>query len=174
MHSLVFSPCIPSPYLTLLRTVNIYHSLSIIPAYDPLTSEPEPLPSPDSPFSVVFHVYKPSTLIRKSNPGPPEFRLAVIDARTHPTIPTLEDLSCLLATTPLTPPRGGKLDTHLYMRIRHGWRNVILGIVDQGVVSFLRVSDSGFSKSPLHAQKSGGGGGKRGGRHFRGKRGGKR
>ncbi|KMU89657.1 hypothetical protein CIHG_07464 [Coccidioides immitis H538.4] len=39
------------------------------------------------------------------------------------------------------------------MRLRHGWRNVILGIVDQGVVSYLRVADAGFCKEPLYEQK---------------------
>lgn len=37
----------------------------------------------------------------------------------------------------------------MYMRLRHGYRNVILAIVDQGVVSYLRVGDAAFGKEKL-------------------------
>ncbi|KAK2746966.1 tRNA-splicing endonuclease subunit sen54 [Myotisia sp. PD_48] len=134
---------------------DIYQAISIIPTHDPNTPDHEiqrhEIP-PSSPYQVAFHVYKPSTPFKKSNPGPPDFRLAVIDARTHPIVPTLEELSNLLETTPLDPPQGEKMDRLLYMRLRHGFRNVILAIVDQGVISYLRISDSGFIKNPLYDQ----------------------
>lgn len=41
----------------------------------------------------------------------------------------------------------------MYMRLRHGYRNVILAVVDQGVVSFLRVGDAAFGKEKVYAEK---------------------
>ncbi|EEQ30078.1 tRNA-splicing endonuclease subunit sen54 [Microsporum canis] len=144
---------------------DIYRSLSIIPAYDPSRPDGEINQAPTSPpYRVAFNVYKPSTPYKKSSPGEPDFRLAVVDARANPIIPTLENLSALLASTPLDPPLGEKMDRLLYMRLRHGYRNVILAVVDQGVVSYLRISDSGFMKEPLYAQKKGLGPGNKGSR----------
>ncbi|OAL69935.1 tRNA splicing endonuclease subunit [Trichophyton violaceum] len=144
---------------------DIYRSLSIVPAYDPSRPDDEINKTPPSfPYKIAFHVYKPSTPYKKSNPGPPDFRLAVVDARSNPVIPTLENLSALLASTPQDPPRGEKMDRLLYMRLRHGYRNVILAVVDQGVVSYLRISDAGFMKEPLHSQKRNLGPGNKGGR----------
>ena len=34
----------------------------------------------------------------------------------------------------------------MYMRLRHGYRNVVMAVVDQGVVSYLRIADSAFGK----------------------------
>ncbi|EFQ97021.1 hypothetical protein MGYG_00064 [Nannizzia gypsea CBS 118893] len=144
---------------------DIYRSLSIIPAYDPSRPDHEiSPPPPSSPYKIAFHVYKPSTPYKKSSPGLPDFRLAVVNARSNPIIPTLENLSALLASTPLDPPRGERMDRLLYMRLRHGYRNVILAVVDQGVVSYLRISDAGFMKEPLYSQKRNLGPGNKGGR----------
>lgn len=68
-------------------------------------------------------------------------------------MPTLFQLGTLLESTPLDPPRGEKMDRMLYMRLRHGYRNVILAVVDQGVVSFLRVADAAFGKEKIYAEK---------------------
>ncbi|EFE44618.1 tRNA splicing endonuclease subunit (Sen54), putative [Trichophyton verrucosum HKI 0517] len=146
---------------------DIYRSLSIIPAYDPSHPDDEINKNPpSSPYKIAFYVYKPSTPYKKSNPGPPDFRLAVVDARSNPVIPTLENLSALLASTPQDPPRGEKMDRLLYMRLRHGYRNVILAVVDQGVVSYLRISDAGFMKEPLYSQKRNLGPGNKGDSNF--------
>ncbi|EEP79796.1 predicted protein [Uncinocarpus reesii 1704] len=148
---------------------DIYRTLSIIPAFNPAIPDSDPTiiessSRSTSPYRLAFNVYKPSTPFRKSSPGTPDFRLAVINARTHPSVPSLSELGALLANTPLMPPRGEKLDRLMYMRLRHGWRNVILGVVDQGVVSYLRVADAGFIKEPLYEQKAAIGPGGKGGR----------
>ncbi|PGG98745.1 hypothetical protein AJ79_08765 [Helicocarpus griseus UAMH5409] len=157
---------------------DIYRALSIIPTHNPTLSDPSlnaPSPTPSPPYHLAYYVYKPNTPFRKSTPGSPDFRLAVIDSRTHPTLPTLNQLSALLASTPLDPPVGEKMERLMYMRLRHGWRNVILAVVDQGVVSFLRVGDAGFggvrifegggvagNKGPRRSGGNGGNGGKKG------------
>ena len=132
---------------------DIYRLLSIIPTHDPTRPSALTSTSTTPPYRIAFHVYKPSTPFRKSQPGPPDFILAVIDARTYPTLPSLSSLSSLLASTPLAPPRGEKLDRLMYMRLRHGWRNVILAVVDQGVVSYLRIGDAGFAGERLYEHK---------------------
>lgn len=79
-------------------------------------------------------------------------------------MPTVSQLGALLESTPLDPPRGEKMDRLLYMRLKHGYRNVILAVVDQGVVSYLRVSDAAFGKEKNYerAAPKGGKGGFRG------------
>ncbi|KAL1971349.1 hypothetical protein VTN77DRAFT_301 [Rasamsonia byssochlamydoides] len=150
--------------------IDIYRRLSLIPYEDPSTLEP-PTRRTDPPFRIAFHVYKPSTPFRKSAPPTPDFRIAVINSRTQTTLPTLTQLRALLESTPLDPPHGEKMDRQLYMRLRHGYRSVILAVVDQGVVSFLRVADAGFSKEKIYYDKEGPKGPKKGG--FSGRGGGK-
>ncbi|KAJ5120806.1 uncharacterized protein N7515_010194 [Penicillium bovifimosum] len=134
--------------------MDVYRKLAIIPWYDPVTA-PERHPSDTTPpFRVVFHVYKPSTPFKKSAPPPPEFRIAVVSTRDQTTMPTLMQLGSLLESTPLDPPRGEKMDRMMYMRLRHGYRNVIMAVVDQGVVSYLRVADSAFGKEKLFESKA--------------------
>ena len=87
----------------------------------------------------------------------------MVNAREQTTIPTLAQLGTLLETTPLDPPSGEKMKRHLYMRLRHGHRNVILAVVDQGVVSYLRFSDAVFGKEKLYEAKHVPTGSKRGG-----------
>lgn len=45
------------------------------------------------------------------------------------------------------------MDRMMYMRLRYGYRNVILAVVDHGVVSYLRVGDAAFGKEKLYKQK---------------------
>ncbi|PYI11506.1 tRNA splicing endonuclease subunit [Aspergillus sclerotiicarbonarius CBS 121057] len=132
---------------------NIYRSISIIPWYDP-TASPSPPPRTTPPYRVVFHIYKPSTPFKKSAPPTPDFRLAVVNARTHTTFPTSSQLGALLESTPLDPPIGEKMSRQLYMRLRHGYRNVILAVVDEGVVSYLRIADSAFGKEKIYKEKN--------------------
>lgn len=143
---------------------DIYRALSIIPCHDPTLPAPPVPPPTNAPYRLAFHVYKPSTTFRKSNPGPPEFQIAVVSARDNPTVPLLEDLGALLASTPYCPPHGEKMERLMYMRLRHGYRNVILAVVDQGVVSFLKISDSGFGREKLYNAKAPNSGNKGGGR----------
>lgn len=44
------------------------------------------------------------------------------------------------------------MERNVYARLRQGYRSVILAVVDQGVVSYLRVCDAGFSKTPIFAR----------------------
>ncbi|KAL1972960.1 hypothetical protein VTN31DRAFT_6502 [Thermomyces dupontii] len=142
--------------------VNVYNRLALIPTEDVDLERPPPRPT-DPPFRISYHVYKPSTPYKKSAPGNPDFRIAVVNARTT-SVPTLSQLRALLESTPLDPPKGEKMERNVYARLRQGYRSVILAVVDQGVVSYLRVCDAGFSKTPIFAREGpkGSKGGQRG------------
>ncbi|GAM90084.1 hypothetical protein ANO11243_081240 [Dothideomycetidae sp. 11243] len=140
---------------------DIYRSLSLIPFHDPTLRHP---PSQHkSSLQVAFNVWKPSNAaFKKSAPPEPDFRIAVIDARAGP-LPSLAELSGLMDAQPYAPPPD-KPGMQLYAKLRHGYRNVVLAVVDQGVSSFLRVADAGFGKErlferdlrPMKGKKGGG------------------
>lgn len=154
----------------------IYSQLSLIDRHkplplptstDPLVPNP-PLPSqPELPFRTVFAVYKPTRLptFAKTSPGVPDFLIAVTSARDT-ALPSLSQMTALLESTPFTPPdktwTGGE---KRYQRLKHGFRNVVLAVVDQGVISYLRLGEGAFSEERLYEGFSGRGGrgGKRGG-----------
>ncbi|CAG8087036.1 unnamed protein product [Penicillium salamii] len=146
--------------------MDVYRKLAIIPWYDPITASPSNPSDTTAPFRVVFHVWKPSTPVKKSAPPTPEFRVAVLSTRDQTTMPNMTQLGALLESTPLDPPSGEKMERMMYMRLRHGYRNVILAVVDQGVVSYLRVADSAFGKEKLYENQGGPRGPKRGGRGY--------
>nr|POE50073.1 putative trna-splicing endonuclease subunit sen54 [Quercus suber] len=150
--------------------LEIYRRLALIDYHDPTLPVSEPS-STDPAFRVTFHVWKPgSPNFKKSAPGEPDFRIAVVDARIS-AVPTLSQLNALLETTPYAPPPE-KLP--MYQKLKHGYNNVILAIVDQGVVSYLRLSDAAFGKEKLYERTVKPFGGKRGGRGgARGSRGGR-
>lgn len=173
---------------------DVYRLLSIIPTYDPTALQPEPanpittdrpepniLPQhePPPPLRPCFHVWKPHLNFKKSSPGtPPDFSIAVLDARDESTFPTLSQLDSLLRTVPPDPPfqppadgaqRGGAARQY-QSRLKHGWRNVIVAVVDEGVVSYVRIGEGAFGKEKLFEREGGGGGGgKRGGGRGRGR-----
>ncbi|KAF7512198.1 hypothetical protein GJ744_002360 [Endocarpon pusillum] len=168
---------------------DIYRALALIPFHNPTskpqhahtapapTSSPErpsiqpqpPNPSMTSttpPFRISYHVYKPTTPYRKTSPPAPDFHLAVIDAHAHPTIPNLTELGTLLEEMPLHDPRKDeKLKKgRAEMRLKAGTRSVVLAVVDNGVVSFLRLAEMGSGREKIYEGKVGRGGGKRSGR----------
>jgi len=60
-----------------------------------------------SPFEIFFNLYKPSTPFRKTAPGPPDFSVVVVNARTT-LMPSLFELTALfdiLPELPLPQPR---------------------------------------------------------------------
>ncbi|KAJ6024111.1 hypothetical protein N7540_004908 [Penicillium herquei] len=159
----------PSAFTQLLLTIfsqgDVYRRMSLIPWYDPtLAPQRDPLDT-IAPFRVIFHVYKPSTSLKKSALPPPDFRIAVINTREQTTIPTLPQLSALLQGTPVDPPSGEKMERLMYMRLRHGYRNVVLAVVDQGVSSFLRIGDAAFGKEKMYDSKNAPRGGKKHGNY---------
>jgi tRNA-splicing endonuclease subunit Sen54 len=114
-------------------------------------------------------MWKPIPNFRKSDPPPPDFRIAVVNAREM-GIPTLSQLSPLFDSVPLDTTAASK---NMFQKLKDGYRNVIVAVVDSGVTSFLKFGDVGFADEVMYRRKPGAGrGGKYGG--GRGGRGGAR
>lgn len=126
---------------------DIYRSLSLIDWYDPTIQKHSDASPRAQKLQVTWHVWKPNnTAYKKSKPGPPDFHIAVMDSRST-ALPTLADLSGLLDTQHYNPP---PLTMTLYPKLKHGYKSVILAVVDEGVSSFLRLSDAAFGLEPLY------------------------
>ena len=113
-------------------------------------------------LSYCFDVWKPGPNFKKSNPRSPDFQIAVLDARDD-NFPTHKQLDCLLASTsddPL-PERAG---TQVYQKLKHGTKSAILAIVDQGVVSYVRMADSRFGNEQLYERSGKGHSGSKAGK----------
>ncbi|KAJ2902022.1 hypothetical protein MKZ38_001115 [Zalerion maritima] len=157
----------------------IHEKIAIIPRHKLTPLSPS---EPEDPYKVLYFVWQTGGAdFSKTHPPPPDFYMAVVDARQSP-MPTLDQISNLLRTTPWSPPREG---AHLYPRLKHGYRHVVVAAVDQGVINYYRFGEGAFEeelifarfdyvKGPSGGQKTSGRGrgGGRGGRG--GKRGGKR
>jgi tRNA-splicing endonuclease subunit Sen54 len=141
----------------------IYRRLSLIQYHSKPGQQSQPdsnIPETHPDFRITYHVYRPSnTHFKKSSPGPPDFRIAVVNGR-ETGVPTLQQLSALLDTTPYDPP---KEDAQLYVKLRWGWKNVVLAVVDQGITSYLRIGDAVFGEDKLYERVNRGPGAKRGG-----------
>ena len=127
----------------------------------PPPSVPKP---PTPPFTITYHIWKPSnSLYRKSSPPAPDFRVCILDARAT-SVPTMSQITALLDSVP--EDRLGREKAGLEQRIKYGRRNVVLAVVDMGVVSYLRMSDAGFGGEKLFENRG------RGARKGKGKAGG--
>ncbi len=117
-----------------------------------IETQPQP---PQAPYRIHFQIWKPSasTTYKKTSPPPPDYKICVIDARATPSIPSLSQLGPLLDSQPedsLSRDKAGKLET----RIKHGKKNVLLAVVDMGIISYLRLSDACFGVEKLFEEKA--------------------
>lgn len=131
----------------------IYKQLSVIPRHKP-SERSTATADPDDPFRVHYHVWRAEGSFRKGNPPPPDFRICVVDTR-ETSFPTLEQISALLESTPYDPPPPPPKNSHphnpgqMHKRLKHGYRNVLLAVVDYGIISFNRICDAGFGEEAL-------------------------
>lgn len=154
----------------------IYRQITIISRHKPQLAPSAAIPTKEDPYRVVFYLWKADRMLTftKRNPSPPDFRLAIVDAQSE-SIPSLMQITSLLESTPFTPPNLQLLSGagKVYQRLKHGWRSVILAVVDQGVISFLKLGESAFGEELLYERFDGSAlrGGKRGAYRGRGGRG---
>ncbi|KAL9120330.1 MAG: hypothetical protein Q9187_003121 [Circinaria calcarea] len=180
LHQLLFEtrpkppPIGPLVNLGLYRSyLDIYRFLDLIPFHNAtLTTERElsTTPHPEAPMATTrqhiqhlrpsFYVWKPRPDFKKSTPGPADFTIVVINARED-NVPTLQQLAYVLQSVPFNPPPT-TMDNQVYQKLKHGWRGVILAVVDQGVVSYVNISDTSFGTEKLYDHTNRGRGGKRG------------
>ncbi|KAM0330508.1 hypothetical protein ACHAQA_003455 [Verticillium albo-atrum] len=161
----------------------IYKQLELIPRFKPQQQPADPA-APEDPFKVFFHVWRPSKhpVFSKSDPPPPDLRIAVVDARDT-SVPSLEQLEALFDSTPYAPADASlSAPGRFYPRLKHGHRNVLISVVDRGLVNFMRFGQAAFAEERLYerfdvpnrgrgGKRGGGRGGRgRGGRGGRGRR----
>jgi tRNA-splicing endonuclease subunit Sen54 len=155
---------IADPYLDQMFSI-----LMCIPFHDPHET-PKTLPPREGELNVTYHIYKNVTDFKKSAPGPPDFYISVVNKR-NTFLPNEPALETLLQQTPYHPPGSGQT---LSRKLKGGYRNVILAVVDQGAISFINVSDAGFGCEKLWGRPKRGaaskGSGKRNGK-FSGRKG---
>jgi len=147
---------------------SIYSRLSIIPSHHPPHTPTNIITAAsETPFRIAYKVWKPQPHFKKSDPPPADFLVAVISAR-ETSLPTLSQLSALFDSVPVDEKTSGKPQ---FQRLKDGYRNVILAIVDSGVTSFIKFADVGFGDEPMYKWKGGRGrgGGKLGGGRGRGR-----
>lgn len=119
-----------------------------------------------SPYTTTFHVYKshPSRPFKKRDPGSPDFRICVVNANAT-RLPTLPELESLLNEQPVELPSASSIEQRnkrnmgqTYAALKRGRRNVILAIVDEGLVSYMRVGDAVFAQEGRLFEREGFGG----------------
>ncbi|BGP57769.1 tRNA-splicing endonuclease subunit sen54 [Rhodotorula sphaerocarpa] len=98
---------IPSGHDRPLPRGPLPHQPSVLTPLDKRTGSEAPadrLPSyQEQPYQTFFHVYKPVTKYKKSDPPEPDFRLVVINAVTTP-MPDLFEFTAMFDSTPMPPP----------------------------------------------------------------------
>lgn len=160
----------------------IYEQMALLPRHKPTANPPTVLRECEDPFKVHYLLWKASGApFSKRSPPAPDFRIAVTDTTTA-GLPTLEEIDTLLRSTPHCPPPASMTGNpgRMYQRLKHGHRNVLVAIVDRGLVNYMRFAEGAFGEETVYERydsKRGGRGGKRGGGRGRGRgrgRGGRR
>lgn len=133
---------ITQPWHKQLVWRSVYRSYSQV--YRDLTIIGTAQPPEVKPINAHYHVYKPGSQFKKSKPLPPDFYVRVVDARRH-NMPTLAETRALFAGVPETDsaPKRSPIT-----RIKQGKRQLVLAVVDAGVVSFVRLVDTEFERLP--------------------------
>ncbi|KAL0571901.1 tRNA-splicing endonuclease subunit sen54 [Marasmius crinis-equi] len=146
------------------RYGDLFKSLRFIPAGHsvPLYTPPKPSnhPTTDSPYKFFYNVYKPPTAFKKSAPGPPDYQIAVVDARTTP-MPSLHELTALYDISPewpvpmpkyRRPPPPGQPERrgpNPFTALRSGKKTVVVAVVDAGNVGFFRFAQGEWGEWPM-------------------------
>ena len=164
----------PAPYGPLVRP-GLYRSYR--PIYKQLTvgSRHKPVPHATSPFAtedpyrIHFYVWKGNSKWKRTDPPPPDFYLSVADAQDT-ALPTFEEIDALIDGTPWRPPKATWVGPRmLYPRLKHGYRHVLIAVVDHGVINYMRFGEGAFGEELLFPRfdrtltPPGAKGGKRGG-----------
>ncbi|KAL5611985.1 hypothetical protein BROUX41_000452 [Berkeleyomyces rouxiae] len=124
---------------------SVYSRLQQIPRHVP-TKTLENKKAAEQPFKVDYFVWKADGApFTKGNPRAPDFRVCVVDAKDT-MVPTLDQVTALLETTPYSPPsESWQGPGRMHQRLKHGYRNVLIAVVDCGIISFSRFCETAFA-----------------------------
>lgn len=177
--SLLTSSPAPKPYGPLVQPglyrsyASIYRQLALLPRHIPSPTPTIPTAaSTTDPFKVHFHIWKAAQKWTKLRHPPPDFQLAVVDAQDS-SVPTFAEIMPLLAGMPADPGKAEWTGPgRMYARLKHGYRNVLLAVVDHGVINYMRFAEGRFGGEEVYGRFDavakakggrGGGGWKKGG-----------
>ncbi|KAJ4407475.1 tRNA-splicing endonuclease subunit sen54, partial [Gnomoniopsis sp. IMI 355080] len=130
---------------------SIYRRLAVIPRHKPIPHDPaHPCTTAHSPFRIQYHLWKPGTpkWSKTKPPTAPDYYLAIVDAQETCT-PTTEEITTLLASAPYAPPPKTSKGQTTHQRLKHGHRNVLVAVVDHGVVNYIRFAEAAFGEEDL-------------------------
>ncbi|KXX82768.1 putative tRNA-splicing endonuclease subunit tsp-5 [Madurella mycetomatis] len=129
---------------------SIYQQMALLPLHKPSPFPSDPHNVPNDPFTLHFHIWKSAQKWTKLRHPPPDFYLSVVDAQES-AVPTLEGITALLDDT---PPAPGKPEWagpgRMYTRLKHGHRNVLVAVVDHGVINYMRFAEAAFGEEKLY------------------------
>lgn len=104
--------------------------------------------SESSNWRVQFNVWKPGVNFKKSDPGPPDYHVAVVSARST-AMPNFLETEALLAGA----ISNAKYSTQPFMhKLKDGKISILLAVVDCGVVSFFKIAQVDFSEQKLYKE----------------------
>ncbi|KAG5367113.1 putative tRNA-splicing endonuclease subunit sen54 [Yarrowia sp. B02] len=151
----------------------IYRDLQLVQAYRHGGDKICDSESSENPFKVTYYVWKPRAAdFKKSNPPPPDFKIVVVNTERQ-KMPTLEQTEQLFDEAVRRHPNGDLDQRHIMQKLKFGKREIILAMLDYGVINFVTLADVSFASNPLYEDKPrprvnrggrGGRGGKRGGK----------
>src|SRR5690606_14051886 len=89
-----------NPNHTYKSYADVYAKLALIPSHHPKLGAAVPTSArTEDPYRIAYNVWKPQPHFKKSDPGEPDFRLAVVSARDN-DMPTLAQMSALFDAVP--------------------------------------------------------------------------
>ncbi|CDK24411.1 unnamed protein product [Kuraishia capsulata CBS 1993] len=103
-------------------------------------------------YRICFNIWKPTPGFRKKSPPVPDFQVCVIDVNST-NFPSFEEVRSLL----------GRCDSHTVKKVertsvatgpddfklKYGEKHILICIIDQGVMNFVRLNDSSFASEGL-------------------------
>lgn len=124
----------------------IYQRLQFVPCHAPQSSSILTENSVANPLQLSFDVWKPNSRFKKSDPGMPDFRVAIINSRAQDVfkLPHLDDLFGSLQIDSKHETRSQ------YTRLKMGRKTFVLAVVDTGIISFLSLGDVCFGDEEVH------------------------
>ncbi|KAK9480792.1 tRNA-splicing endonuclease subunit sen54 N-term-domain-containing protein [Lipomyces japonicus] len=140
---------------------SIFKRLQIIPYYSHIQmQQPQRFHQspPNLPFRIAYNVWKPRPSFKKSKPGEPDFRVVVVNSQKD-KLPTPLQLEQLFATLPVS---NDLVHGKQYQRLKDGYKNVIFGVADCGITSFVLFGDVSFGDEKIYRPQHYNGGSKGG------------
>ncbi len=127
---------------------NVYEQLSIIPRHTPVPYPTSQFTTED-PYRIHFHVWKGNSKWKRTDPPPPDFYMTVVDAQTT-DVPSFEEIDALVDATPFFPPKATWTGPRMmYPRLKHGYRHVLIAVVDHGIINYMRFLPKGVWRGPF-------------------------